>query len=117
VLLCLKPEHLGNALLNITAKDGVITIGIIAEPKTKELIEENLAQLTAAIKDANINLGGVSVGVGDFGRQFTGGNFDFTRLTGFDSVGAENAFIKPFSAQSILEMLGLLGASSITSEV
>jgi len=59
--LALKPEYLGKLLLNISSKNGIVSIEIIASKETKEIMEKNLSTLKQALSQANINIGNLEV--------------------------------------------------------
>lgn len=59
--LTLKPEHLGNLILNISSKNGVVSVEIIASKETQDLMEANLGSLKEALAGANINIGNLEV--------------------------------------------------------
>lgn len=54
--LGLKPENLGEILLTLTSRSGMISIQIQAPEETKKIIEAELAELELALKKAKINL-------------------------------------------------------------
>lgn len=61
LLLGLKPDNLGEIILSLTAKSGMVSIQIQAEQKTKELIEDELRELEIALKKAKVNLGEIKI--------------------------------------------------------
>ena len=62
--LSLKPENLGNILLNISSKNGVVSVEILASEEVKQILEANLLDLKEALAQANINLGSLNVSTG-----------------------------------------------------
>ena len=59
--LGLKPENLGEILLILTSRSGMVSIQIQAPEETRKLIEANLKELELALKRANINLEGIKI--------------------------------------------------------
>ncbi|MDD5382869.1 MAG: flagellar hook-length control protein FliK [Candidatus Margulisbacteria bacterium] len=59
--LGLKPENLGEILLTLTSKSGMISIQIQAPEETKKLIEAELKLLEMALKRAKVNLAEIKV--------------------------------------------------------
>jgi len=64
LLLSLKPEQLGEMLLKVSNKNGMISIHITANDETKKLLDLNLEGLKEALSNAQLNIGSVSVSVG-----------------------------------------------------
>ncbi len=62
--LSLSPEHLGEMLLSVSMRNGLIFISITATKEAKELIEANRSVLEENLKKANINLGNLDVSSG-----------------------------------------------------
>jgi Flagellar hook-length control protein FliK len=54
--LGLKPESLGEILLSLTSKSGMITINISAPKETKKLLESSLEELELALKKSKIKI-------------------------------------------------------------
>ncbi len=61
ISLGLKPENLGELLLILTSKSGMISIEIQAQDKARKLIEDDLIELELALKKANVNLADIKV--------------------------------------------------------
>ncbi len=59
--LSLKPEDLGNILLNISSKNGIVSVEIVASRETKDILDANLLALKDALTQANINVGNLDV--------------------------------------------------------
>jgi hypothetical protein len=59
--LGLKPENLGEILLTLTSKSGMVSIQIQASPETRKLIEEELLELELALKKAKVNLAEIKI--------------------------------------------------------
>lgn len=57
----LKPENLGNILLTLTEKSGVIAIQIQAPEETRKLLQDSLLELELALKKAKINVAAISI--------------------------------------------------------
>jgi len=57
----LKPENLGEILLTLTSRSGMISINIGADDETRKIMEENLNELSAALKRAKVNLENIKV--------------------------------------------------------
>jgi len=60
----LKPEWLGNITINILSEKGLISVVITAPQNSKDLIDANKAELEAALKNSNLNIGSLQVSVG-----------------------------------------------------
>jgi len=54
--LGLKPENLGEILLTLTSRSGMVSIQIQAPEETRKLIEVELKELELALKKAKVNL-------------------------------------------------------------
>ena len=54
--LGLRPENLGEILLSLTSRSGMISIQIQAPEETRKLIEAELKELELALKKAKVNL-------------------------------------------------------------
>lgn len=67
--LALKPEHLGEMLMNVSMRNGAIFVSIVANQETRDLIEANKAILEESFKRANINLGNLDVSSGGNSRE------------------------------------------------
>jgi hypothetical protein len=63
LVIDLKPEWMGNITLNIKSENGALTINILASQSTKDLLDSNLAELEAALKNSNLNVGNLGVSV------------------------------------------------------
>jgi len=61
LLLSLKPENLGEIILSLTARSGMVSIQIQAEEKTKELLEDEMRELEIALKKAKVNLSEIKI--------------------------------------------------------
>lgn|GEM_PF-1091257 len=59
--LGLKPENLGELLLILTARSGLIGIQIQASLEAKKILEAQLDELKSALKKANINLADIVI--------------------------------------------------------
>jgi hypothetical protein len=59
--LGLRPENLGEILLTLTSRSGMVSIQIQAPEETKKLIEAELAELKLALKKAKVNLEEIEV--------------------------------------------------------
>jgi len=59
--LGLRPENLGEILLTLTSRSGMVTIQIQAPEETRKLIEAELAELEMALKKAKVNLADITV--------------------------------------------------------
>ncbi|MDD4179853.1 MAG: flagellar hook-length control protein FliK [Candidatus Margulisbacteria bacterium] len=59
--LTMKPAELGEILLTITSRSGIISINIQAETETKKLINDQRAELELALKKAHIRFDEVNV--------------------------------------------------------
>jgi flagellar hook-length control protein FliK len=60
--LTLKPENLGEILLTLTSRSGMVSIQIQGPEETLKLISEDLKELELALKKANINLAEIKIG-------------------------------------------------------
>lgn len=69
LMLNLKPDWLGDMTLNISSDKGVLTIQILANGKTKELMDSQLSELESFLKSANLNVGSINVSVGNRGSE------------------------------------------------
>jgi len=69
LMLNLKPDWLGDMTLNISSDKGVLTIQILANGKTKELMDSQISELEAFLKSANLNVGSINVSVGNRGSE------------------------------------------------
>jgi len=69
LMLNLKPDWLGDMTLSISSDKGVLTIQILANGKTKELMDSQLSELEAFLKSANLNVGSINVSVGNRGSE------------------------------------------------
>lgn len=67
--VALKPDQMGELLLNMSMKNGLVSVSIIADGEAKEWIEQNIAGLKESLKQANISLGDVSVSGGNDRRS------------------------------------------------
>ncbi|MBN2057362.1 MAG: flagellar hook-length control protein FliK [Candidatus Saganbacteria bacterium] len=59
--LGLKPRELGDILLTLTSRSGMIAIQIEAPEETRKLLQDRLAELETALKKARVNLSGISL--------------------------------------------------------
>jgi len=59
--LGLKPEDLGEIVLTLTSKSGMVSIQIEAPAKTKKLLEAELKELELALKKASVNLSEIKI--------------------------------------------------------
>lgn len=59
--LTLKPEELGEILLVLSSRSGVVSISIQASPETKKLIDDQRAELERALKKAKVNFDRVTI--------------------------------------------------------
>lgn len=61
----LSPEELGNVTIKLVSEKGVVTAEIVTEnSKAKELVEQNLETLRESLKGQGVEVGGLSVSVG-----------------------------------------------------
>ena len=60
----LSPEQLGKILLTVTKEKGVINVQIFAAEHAKDILEENISSLEESLKNANINIGSLTVSIG-----------------------------------------------------
>jgi len=67
--VALKPDQLGEMLLNMSMKNGLVSISIVANSEAKEWLEHNIAALKDSLRQANIGLGDVSVSSGSDGKS------------------------------------------------
>ena len=65
LLLKLKPENLGEIFISITKTGDNVSINIFAKENTKELLENDLAELEKALKNSHLNIGDLQVSVND----------------------------------------------------
>jgi|GEM_PF-2289619 len=59
--LALKPDEASDLLFNLTMKNGIVSISIIADQKAREWLEANIAALEESLTKANIQLGNLEV--------------------------------------------------------
>jgi flagellar hook-length control protein FliK len=59
--LGLKPENLGEILLTLTSRSGMVSIQIQAPEETRKLIEAELKELELALKRAKVNLAEIKI--------------------------------------------------------
>ena len=59
--IALKPDQLGEMLLSVSMRNGVIFMSITTSSEMKDLIDANKASLEKQLKEANINLGNLDV--------------------------------------------------------
>lgn len=57
----LKPEGMGSVLMNISNNKGVLLINIYADQAAKELLEESIKDLERSLKQANLNIGSLTI--------------------------------------------------------
>lgn len=55
--LTLQPDELGEILLSVSLRNGVISVGMTASPETKKILDQNLNELQTSLKRAKLNLG------------------------------------------------------------
>jgi len=78
LILNLKPDWLGDMTLNISSDKGILTIQILANGKTKELMDSQLSELESFLKSANLNVGSINVSVGNRGSENNHGSQEQT---------------------------------------
>jgi len=61
LIMGLKPENLGEILLTLTSRSGMIAIQIEASEETKKILDQQLEKLALALKKAKINLKDIKV--------------------------------------------------------
>lgn len=61
LIVGLKPQDLGEILLTLTSRSGMISIQIQAKESAKKLIEADLLELKLALKKAKINLSEIKI--------------------------------------------------------
>ncbi len=59
--LGLKPENLGEILLTLTSRAGMVSIQIQAPEETRKLLEAELKELESALKKAKVNLEDIKI--------------------------------------------------------
>lgn len=59
--LGLKPENLGEILLTLTSRSGMVSIQIQAPEEARKLLEAQLTELEAALKKAKVNLEDIKI--------------------------------------------------------
>jgi flagellar hook-length control protein FliK len=59
--LGLKPENLGEIILSLTSRSGMISISIQAPEETRKLLEALLSELELALKKAKVNLADIKI--------------------------------------------------------
>jgi ethanolamine utilization microcompartment shell protein EutS len=62
--IALKPENAGKLLLDISVKNGLISISFMADQETRDWLDANIGALEEALRKANINLGNLDVASG-----------------------------------------------------
>jgi flagellar hook-length control protein FliK len=68
--LGLKPEDMGEILLTLTSKSGLVSIQIEAPERTKKLLEAKLEDLKLALKKSSVNLSEIKiVGLKEVGKH------------------------------------------------
>jgi len=61
LIMGLKPENLGEILLTLTSRSGMIAIQIEANEETKKILDQQLEKLALALKKAKVNLEDIKV--------------------------------------------------------
>jgi flagellar hook-length control protein FliK len=61
LILGLKPDNMGEILLTLTSSAGAVAIQIQATDSTRKLLEQQMADLEAALKKAHINFSEIKV--------------------------------------------------------
>ena len=61
LILGLKPENLGEILLTLTSRSGMVSIQIQAPEETRKMIEAELKELELALKKARVNLAEIKI--------------------------------------------------------
>ncbi len=61
LIMGLKPENLGEILLTLTSRSGMIAIQIEASEETKKVLDQQLEKLALALKKAKVNLEDIKV--------------------------------------------------------
>jgi len=61
LMVGLKPENLGEIILTLTSKSGMVSIQIQAPEETKKLIQAELRELEMALKRAKINFSEIKI--------------------------------------------------------
>jgi len=56
IKLALSPETLGNLMLSLSIKNGLVSIQIAASSESKKTLEDNLSELEISLKEAKIEL-------------------------------------------------------------
>lgn len=102
LILKLKPEDLGNIIVSITKQEGVINISIYAKESTRDLIEQNMGELEANLK--NMNIGGLQVSISGNGKN------------DFNAEGAEYLDTLPVFALSGRELPDIIYIDNIIAE-
>ena len=69
IFLNLEPKELGKVLLSISSKDGVLTITLGANPEVQKILSDQLAELKAALKASQLNIGSLQVDIGGFAQS------------------------------------------------
>jgi flagellar hook-length control protein FliK len=67
--IALNPEDLGNVLMNISSKNGIISISIFADKAAKQALDENIQELERSLKNANLNVENLDIFPDDKRRQ------------------------------------------------
>ncbi len=70
----LKPENLGTLQLLVSSTDGKINVQIVASTESKQYLDDHMAELQAALQNAQINVGNLNVSVGNFSQNRSFGN-------------------------------------------
>jgi flagellar hook-length control protein FliK len=112
-------------LLTVTKNEGQISIRIFAAEHAKEIIEENISLLEESLKNANINIGSLTVSIGSRREAETENETeDRSQLAGAvfplgetkDAVSDVPVNVK-IDAYLVKKLLGWLPRLSIYSEV
>ncbi|MFH1541649.1 MAG: flagellar hook-length control protein FliK [bacterium] len=61
LMMGLKPDDLGEIILSLIAKSGMVSIQIEAEEKTKKLIEASLRELELALQRADVKINEIKI--------------------------------------------------------
>jgi flagellar hook-length control protein FliK len=60
----LSPKELGKIMLTVTKTEGAVNIQIFAAESAKTILDKNISSLEESLKNANINIGSLTVSVG-----------------------------------------------------
>ncbi|MFA4858812.1 MAG: flagellar hook-length control protein FliK [Candidatus Margulisiibacteriota bacterium] len=123
--IALSPDELGKILLTVTKNEGQISIRIFAAEHAKDILEENISALEESLKNANINIGSLTVSIGSRREAENGQAADAESLqagAGFSLGEATEALASDpvnvkVDAYLVKKLLGWLPKLSIYSEV